>query len=351
MNEDLKGQLEDVQIISIPASRSQFCPWFWSVFKERFFRIGARFFSLPVAVLSQAIFRRSDLLIKALSQVSKPDWVIAHNPGALWPAITAANKFNCKAGFDVEDYHPGEGNDIQVNDLIRQLMGRLLPKMNYVSFAAPLILQQVKMDSKTSNDNWFTLLNYFPASDFIAPSNLADGPVKMVWFSQNIITGRGLELILPFVKKSIGKVELHLVGHLNAGFYESYLKDIPNIIIHVPMKQIELHHLLAQFDIGLALDIRLDKNRDLAITNKLMAYLQSGLFVVATNTSAHESLLVEFTEHGQCFNYATNDTETVLEKILSEIETIRSNKNRRYKNFENTNWETASMDLLGAWKK
>lgn len=349
INETLKQELDNVKLILIPAGRTPIFPWFFSVCLETIFRLAGNLFRLPVPVLSQAVSRRSDLLLKSLKKVSKPNLVIGHNPGAMWATLKAAEKFNCQAGFDIEDYHIGEGVNVHLQNLTKQLMSKLLPRMSYVSFAAPLILEKVKNDLKIENGNWFTILNYFPASDFIEPTNTNQGPLKLVWFSQNITSGRGLELILPFVKTAGNKIELHLIGNLNPSFYQIYLKDISNIHIHPPLNQIDLHHKLEQFDIGLALDINVDTNRDLTITNKFIAYLQAGLFVVATDTSAQKSFLRELPGYGTCINYKKNDTEAIFEKIINQKKEIRDQKKLRYNNLFDRNWEKTSISLLNAW--
>lgn len=349
INDQLKQQLGNIKVVEIPAGRTPFFAWFSSVASETVLRIVGKFISLPVSALSQAVSRRSNFLINALNKVSKPDWVIGHNPGAMWPCVKAAKKFNCSIGFDVEDYHPGEGNDKYLQGLSKKLMIKLLPKMGYVSFAAPLILEQVKNDLNYSNANWFSLLNYFPSTEFIEPKILDKGPVRMVWFSQNISAGRGLELILPLLKSFNNRVELHLIGHVDDDFYESYLKGISNVIVYAPMTQKDLHHSLAAFDIGLAVDISVDINRNLTITNKLLAYLQSGLYILATDTKAQKSYLEQYSEHGRYFDYKANNAVTVLETIVQEIDNIRYLNRSRYENFKNKNWEQASEQLLKTW--
>ncbi len=320
-----------------------------SVITETAFRFLGRVISLPAPVLSQAVSRRSDLLIQALSKVSRPDWVIGHNPGALWPAYIAGKKFVCKTGFDVEDYHPGEGNNHYLQQLSKQLLREVLPSMNYVSFAAPLIQQAVERDFDMAPPNWFTLMNYFPALEFTAPPAINEGPVKMVWFSQNVSYGRGLELVLPAVKKMTGIVELHLIGNMDETFYQQELKSVPNIIIHSPMSQKGLHQKLVNFDIGLALDIPVDINRNIALTNKILAYLQSGLFVLATNTDAQHDLLTGLPGHGYCFDLKENSSTAFIERVVAEINSIRGQRLERYNSFNNQNWETASAALSGRW--
>ena len=348
INEQLKNNLAEVNIIQLPAGKAPFLGWALSVLKEMTFRLAGKYVPLNEAGLSQAISRRSSLLLKALQKASKPDLVIGHNPGALWPAFKASQIFNCCVGFDVEDYHPGEGHDKHIQKLTKKLMVSLLPQMDYVSFAAPLIQQQVEADAGKPLKNCFTLLNYFPVAEFRQPDDITDEKIQLVWFSQNINAGRGLELILPFVKIT-DKVTLHLIGNLDNVFFESYLKGIANIFIHPPMKQADLHKSLWRYDIGLALEPAKDKNNELAISNKLLAYLQAGLYVVATDTLAQQAFLNSWQGHGECFDYKINNAAIIIEKIIEKITMIRSQKKARYKAFEKNNWEAASLNLLKAW--
>ena len=112
-----------------------------------------------------------------------------------------------------------------------------------------------------------------------------EGPLRLVWFSQNISAGRGLEYILPPLKKFVGTIELHLFGNLDGAFYEAHLKPMKNVFIHEPLPQKKLHNNLSNYDVGLALEIATDRNRDICLTNKLLAYFQAGLFVFASDTA------------------------------------------------------------------
>jgi hypothetical protein len=349
INKNLVEEFTTKQVLLIPAGRSPFLPWFISVCLEKFYRMKARSMALSAPALSLAVSRRSYQLIKALNKVTKPDWVIGHNPGALWPALKSAKQFNCRVGFDVEDYHPGEGSNISLQKLTKQLMIELLPQLNYVSFAALLIRETVKKDLGYESANWYTLLNYFPAHEFTVPPVQLPGSLKMVWFSQHICAGRGLEFILSAVKKASGKVELHLFGNLDGAFQEQYLKAATNIFTHAPLSQQELHLALGRFDIGLALDTPVDENRDLAITNKLIACLQAGLYIIAADTKAQKAYLAEMPGHGECFDKHSNHFEPVLEQCINNRDMIRNEKVKRYQNFKNWNWETASAELMKVW--
>lgn len=350
LNDAMKKELGNTSIISIPAGRNPFLPWLNSVIVETTFRLLGRLISLPLPALSQAVSRRSNLLIKALDKVSTADWVIGHNPGALWPTAVAGKRFSCKTAFDVEDYHPGEGNGTYLQRLSKQLMKGVLPEMRYVSFASPMIQQAMQQDIGMAPAQWFTLLNYFPAEEFSIPVTVNEGPVKLVWFSQNISYGRGLELITPFFKRPGVDAELHLFGNMDEKFFQQELKNLPNLFLHDPLPQKELHRQLAGFDIGLALDIPVDANREIALTNKILAYLQAGLFVLATDTTAQSELLAGLPGHGYCFGLKQNNSATVMEKIIGEINAIRNSREWRYQHFSSSNWETASLKLLQTWE-
>lgn len=351
-NQQLKKEFTEAGVVLhlLQAGRKPFIPWLRSVVSEKTARLLSHFLPVNQQILANAVSRRSRLLVAALKKIKNTDWVIGHNPGALWPTLVASEKLNCKAGFDVEDYHPGEGHQEHLQKLTRKLMQRVLPTMNYVSFAAPLIREAVKSDLGKEGNHWITVLNYFPAAEFIAPAKI-DGPLKLVWFSQNISNGRGLEYILPVLQNFSEEMELHLFGNLDDSFYESHLKQLGNVIVHNPLPQKDLHKILSQFDVGLALELAVDKNRDLCITNKILAYLQAGLFVVASNTSAQKKYLQLYNDNGIAVDIKNeDDTESVIQKLVNNKEQFRTEKLLRFQNFDGNNWKKESVRLVENWK-
>lgn len=351
INKQMLRGLEErgVQFHCIEAGRENISDWFISVLKEKTFRLLSKVLPVTPSALANAASRRNNGLMKALKKITVADWVIGHNPGALWATLSAGKKLNCKAGFDVEDYHPGEGHNVHVQKLTKKFMQLVLPKMNYVSFAAPLIMDEVKKDIACDHHNWFIVLNYFPAKEFALPESNLSGPLKLVWFSQNINSGRGLELVLPSVQSNSGKLELHLYGNVNDNFKKGYLDGMNNIFLHGGVSQIQLHRELANFDIGLALDIPTDKNRELAITNKLLTYFQAGLYVIASDIKSQKSFMASFPEMGICFDYERNDFEEIIKNILNKAEAIRESRQERFEKFRNNNWENESKKLIGIW--
>ncbi|RYG07279.1 MAG: hypothetical protein EOO07_27695, partial [Chitinophagaceae bacterium] len=315
INEALLSELKGVQWILLSGNQRPFLPWLASVLEEKICRIFAKTGTRNKRILASAISRRNRLLLFALSRVHRADLVVGHNPGAIYATFRAAQYFNCRSGFDVEDYHPGEGQNMNMHAFSRRLMKECLPSMNYVSFAAPLILQAVRNDLEKENPNWLTVQNYFPEREFIVP-NQTFGPLKLVWFSQHIAFGRGLEHILPLLPAFEREIEFHLYGELDPVFYNVYLKDLENVKVNLPVTQKELHHNLSYYDVGLALELPVDVNRDLCITNKLLAYCQAGLYVWATPTSAQ----VEFFNHNIGLGITSNVLDrTEVEKTLIKL--------------------------------
>ena len=349
MNDELLLRFSTVQFIILPTNRKPFFLWLSSVIKESFYRILSKKIPLGLSKITQAVSRRSDLLVNAISKVENADLVIGHNPGALYATSVAAEKFSCPSGFDVEDYHPGEGNDKHLGQITLSLMKQLLPKFDYVSFASNLIQKKVAVDLEVINKNWFSILNYFPKNEFVCPKENNDNTIKFVWFSQNINSGRGLENILYLFENEHSNIELHLFGNVDIEFYTEVLSRYNYIIIHQPLPQIELHHELANYDIGLALDIAIDENRDLAITNKILAYLQAGLYVMSSDISAHQFILNKYPNHGKIFTDSKTSISDSINGLIENIAEIRATKILRFNAFKNNNWEQESSVLYKNW--
>ncbi len=229
-NEELVSRLGSITIITIPGGRYPLFPWIKSVFFEKFFRLVGKFISLPDWALSQAVSRRSNLLIKELKFLDGSfDLVIGHNPGALYPSLWAAKKFKSAVGFDIEDYHPGEGKNKNEQRLTKLLIQSVLPQMNYVSFASPLMMKRTCEDLKASANTWVVILNYFISTDFETPDQINTAPLQLVWFSQNIDYDRGLEQIIPAITEFKNYIELTLIGNKKQKFFHEYLSNNPSI--------------------------------------------------------------------------------------------------------------------------
>jgi hypothetical protein len=351
-NQQLKINLAGALLIILPGNRKPLFPWAVSVFLEKFYRVTGKFIKLSDKNLSQAVSRRSSLLLGALKKSRLPvDLVIGHNPGALYPVLIAAKKMEAVPAFDIEDYHPGEGKNKHEQSFTKELISRTLPRMKYVSFAAPLILKRTAIDIRHTPANWIVLLNYFNSGDFDLPVRANDGPLKLVWFSQNINHSRGLEQLMPGLAKFKNDIKLTVIGNRKDPFCAAYIDNNEQVSIMPPLAQKELHKMISEFDVGLAIEPGKDKNNFIALSNKLITYFQSGIYILATDTPAHKLFFERYSLNGSAVSLNENDeVEDVLRNLLSRIDTIRSQKLLRFEEAKKYCWETESKKLSDIWK-
>jgi hypothetical protein len=250
----------------------------------------------------------------------------------------------------VEDYHPGETTDVKAADVMKRLMRTVLPTASYCSYAAPLIAKEVQQDIPGMQNTQLVILNGFDADEFARPVTTHADQLKLVWFSQHIDAGRGLEQVLPVVNNLYPQVELHLIGQLNKTFEETYLSNRTGIVLHAPMQQKQLHLFLADFDAGLATDIPVNRNREIALTNKIIAYAQAGLAIAAMHTAAQDHFL---NESELQFEQMENDPSSISKALLAlyrKKKTGELNKQEQFQKGQSYAWQKLSQPLLAIWE-
>lgn len=337
----------------IPITRKPFLSWFFSSVLEKISKKIYPFFKNSLKLNAYAHSKRSILLNKYIKKNKKKyDLIIAHTLPSLYPAFMYSKKTKTNFTFDIEDYHPGENSSDKIEKSRRELlMKTMLPQASFVTYAAPLIGEQSLKLCNNTVENHKLINNCFSEKEFQFKENNSE-KIKFVWFSQNIAARRGLELILPALEKYKEKVELHLIGNLYQNFYHDYLSEFAEIIkIHAPLSQKELNLKLSEFDIGLAIELNTaDFNRQICLTNKIWAYLQSGLYILATNTPAQIDFLKKFRNHGFVSKQDELSFEKGIENIISNIESIRTNKKLRFDNSKENAWEFEKLKLNTFWE-
>jgi glycosyltransferase involved in cell wall biosynthesis len=345
----LELQFPSFSFISIPATKKNIYNWFISSFFEKLFRF------LPISFLSAknlsySVSKRSFQLLQARHQLlTHYDWVIAHNPAAFYPAMFFSSLFRAKFGIDVEDYHPGEGNNLATTQRVLQLFKVVLPLANYCSYASDLIREQVQREIKISDQNHFTIINSFFRSEFKKAARAKGDKLKLVWFSQYIDYDRGLEPLLQYVSEKQLHFELHLIGNLKYPFgNETYLKA-DNIYIHPPIDQDELHTLLSEYDIGLALEPGKDLNNQLALSNKLLAYIQAGLLPLVSSTPGQTDFLNKYNIDHVLFPIGEREIDLTMQSLYKDIHIIRDAALKRFESASSFDFSAMSLPLLKQW--
>lgn len=323
---------------------NKICIWIWPFFKG----------SLLIAAYAHN--KRSYLLHHHLRKHRGVyDIIIGHNLGALYPVYRFAKRKNIPFSFDVEDYHPGEASAYTVRGEVKRrkfLLSSLLPGAAYISYASPLIGSRTcNLASPFKMPGRVLINNCFSKGEF-KPPRLNEGPLQLVWFSQTISFGRGLELIIPVLNKFREVVSLCLIGNLDHDFFNQLIKSNEDYItVCEPLALGDLLKILSQFDVGLALEPGKDENNLIALSNKIWAYLQSGLYILATDTPAQKIFMDEFALHGTITIQDPESFRTALEHIIQHKDEIRKSAPRRYEKAQRVAWEVESKKLQNIWRE
>lgn len=352
LNEEIKKRLvSKINYRGIPGNRKPFGAWLMSTLLFSLSKILLIFFPVNVSLLSLLSNKRSYLLWRELKKMNeKFNLVIAHNPGSFYPTQLFAQKNKIPFGIDLEDYHPGESNDEKVNGLYKRLNKAVLPNASYITAASPLILEYSEADLSIPLEKKKVVFNYFPSTEFINPENNISGKLKMVWFSQNISFNRGLEQLIPAIKNN-DQIELHLFGNCDEGFRKQWLSDCVNIQLHPSLPQVELHQQLSRYDVGLAIEENMNLNRNLCMTNKILAYFQSGLYILASNTNAQNRFINEHPEHGLLTSLSPDDLKQNIQRLIDLKQSLRASSKERFENAKKYCWENESAKLIEIWKE
>jgi len=314
---------------------------------------GGRF--LPAELL---IGRCTQLLAKEASR-HLADLYIAHNLAALPAAVKAAKKYNTKSGFDAEDFHRNEVSDDPNNPnviLKSTIEDKYLPKVNYVTASSPGIGAAYKRLFHGTSP--VVLLNAFPVDTTIKFNNTTSGgTLRLFWFSQTIGPQRGIEdIVTALTILDNREIELHLLGFLPSTgkeYLERIGADKITLQIYPPMPPDAINQFAFQFDIGLALETGFCLNNDLALSNKIFTYMQAGLAVIASDTTAQKSLLDEYPKIGGLYKKgdATMLANLIRHYFINRAELWHAKKESHAVACEQLNWEKESGKFLSLIKE
>jgi hypothetical protein len=355
-DEAVSGQYspDRVRFHYLQTNRQHLFRWLFYSIGEWVGRLLLPFLPSSMICAAAAISKRSlQLLNWNIPAGFKPDLVIAHNPAAFYPAYFFARKWSASFALDVEDYHPGENIASSVKVASARLMDKLLDKAAYVSYASPLIREHSLKHTKRKSENHLVVNNVFPQTEFrkLTKESSPTSKLKLVWFSQHVDYGRGIERILPILDRYSDSFQLTLIGSCRPIFRKQEVEKRNYIVCKEPLSQAELHAELGLHDIGLALEDPMDDlNRDICLTNKIWAYFQSGLFILATDTLAQRSFIHQFPDHGVLTSFSPESVRKIVEYLLANRSMIFSGYTDRFEKSKSHSWEQQSGQLIGQWR-
>jgi len=337
----------------LPITRKNFFNWLVWAFLEKLACSLSIIFKNSLWLNALAHSRRSIILWNFIrKQKQHYDLIIAHTLPSLYPAYKLSKIKKIPFIFDVEDYHPGEKCSRQEQQRRKFLMSKLLPYANFITCASEMICEYtLKLIPNFNKNKTQTVYNSFAQEEFTLYISQKTN-IQFVWFSQNIASNRGLELILPALYKYKHIVNLTLIGNLYQDFYNNFLAKYSEILtIKQPMPQTELNKEICKYDIGLALELnQSDFNRSICLTNKIFAYAQAGLYILATNTPAQERFISQHPILGITTKQNSIEIEKIIKLIINNKDNIIKQKPKRFRYAKKLSWDKEKQKISQIWK-
>ncbi len=297
------------------------------------------------AKLAKYIFRKLNIssrwifgigVAQMLEEASrlKPDLIMVHSEGGLYAGEKLIRK-NYNVGVDFEDWF---SEDLPVDNRSDRPTKELkrLEKLHLIH-AWPQFATTNQMATKLADfagvrRKPIVVPNVFPLceSRVNSPESVSDGSVKLFWFSQTIGPSRGLEELAEALQHVKGSWELHLLGSLR-GYSNWFDKNFGIIAhrvhLHLPVSNSELPGVIANFDVGLALETPCSINRDVTATNKIFEYLRNGLAVLATGTRGQVEIMDSCPKAGWVTDeISAEELQVAIRKILDSPEKLKEAK-------------------------
>lgn len=247
---------------------------------------------------AQALGPAAALRRRALMRAREAELVIVHTELPLWlaPCLRRAGH---RVAVDLEDWH---SEDLLPADrrhrplrLLRAAEADALRHAAYVSTTSASLA--AALVATYGGRPPLVLRNTFPLA--AEARTLAPAPAahpRLIWFSQTVGPGRGLEQFLAAFSLLQQPATLALIGSVVPGYQETLLALLPAprracVEFHPPVSADRLPALLAGHDVGLALEPAEPANKQLTTSNKLLQYLNAGLAVIATDTAGQREVL------------------------------------------------------------
>ncbi len=253
----------------------------------------------PMPLIARAFGRVHGPIVRAVSAIPA-DLMYGGTTGALAAIAEAARRSGTPYALDLEDFHSGEtlGPGAPFIDALATRVERdAMKDAVFVTTSSESIADayRERYDVATS-----VVHNTFPLPEQAPDFTRADpGMLRLYWFSQTIGPGRGLDEAVAALGRSGVRAELVLRGRPHDG----YLDELQGLAAHAPHLTIvhqppgspdAMVDLARGFDVGLALDHGVPRNRTLCMANKPFTYILAGMAVVMFDTPGQHDLGVDF---------------------------------------------------------
>lgn len=257
-----------------------------------------------------------------------------------------------KVAFDLEDWYSEdllpEARTERPISLLQRAESDALNKGAFCITTSNTLAE--KLAQQYSSPKPQVIYNVFPTPEIsFQNTKLFSKPIKLFWFSQTIGPGRGLEQFIKILHLLKTPVELNLLGKITEAYRQSLIASLPrqhHLFFHELVPENQLATKIAEFDIGLALELDTPASRNYTITNKFFQYIQSGLPIITSETEGQKEGF-ELFRPGFKLSQKPDSTEIeALEKWLNSAEELQLARNRAVEACAFYNWENESKKLI-----
>jgi glycosyltransferase involved in cell wall biosynthesis len=281
------------------------------------------------------------------------DLTIVHNEVPHWIGTRLIGDGR-RVAADIEDWH---AEDLLPQDrvhrpvkLLRRIEADLLRRALYTTTTSTVLAEALHAAYGGTVPQVIT--NAFPLQPVFRQGALSETPA-FFWFSQTIGPGRGLEAFLKAWIRTRHPSRFVVLGDPSRGYIDQIQAQLPNewrsrFHVRPRVSPAELPQVIAEHDIGLALEQSFIKSRNLTITNKLIQYLNAGLAVVASDTAGQREVFDRDPDIGVLVD--TNNPEafaSALDRLLENRQGLAEKQRAARRLAETTYcWEQEAPRLV-----
>jgi glycosyltransferase involved in cell wall biosynthesis len=238
---------------------------------------------------------RKDLLKEALS--SSADLAIAHSVSTLWVAKELMKRGR-KVAVDFEDWFSREhvATPWHPDQVVARLEREVLTVASHATCTSEAMAAAIGQAYGRRPE---VVYNAFPLAEAPepVPEPGPEGP-KVLWISQALGPGRGLELLAEALSRCEPKFTVTLVGNPQGNYAETFSSRIPpawrgRVKLQKQLKDREVLKFIVKHHVGLALEQKNTVNHDVTVSNKILQYLLCGLAGAATDTAGQREIAAQ----------------------------------------------------------
>lgn len=267
--------------------------------------------------------------------------------------LTKAGK---KVGFDFEDWYSQDylvpGRPVK---LLQHLESFALQYGKYCTCPSRSMADALKAHHNIEKEISIIYNGFSVQENKMIENHFPNKIPSLIWFSQTIGPGRGLETLIQSLEILDIPITLNLIGNCCIGYDENLKSIFPfynkhTLFFYPTVPHSELLPLIAQNDIGLALENNFPGNKDTTVSNKILQYAQAGIKTLATNTQGQIEVAAYFPETIKIVT--VNKPEEWAQQLKYLINSPKVNKREQFEIFiKHFSWEAQEKKLTIIVKK